>query len=458
MKALFVCDDKEQWNELYNLFRTHLPKIELICAIKGSDAIEYISFEGPFAVVMIECSIQSDEPTELANQILDVAGERPIIFMGTKSFVDSRIAEDLITDHELNNIIYRPFDPDQFNEILKKALNWAEDEEFEESIEELDREELLPMKIRNFYLFNKIPYEVFLELTQVKFIKIIAPNQKYTHSTIQKYSRRNIKCLYLKKNDYLKFLEDGIEKVNAALEKKPLKAKHALPNQIKGILIIHQYIRTVGISADIINLATKIIKVTSQIYDDNQKNWPALFRSIPFEQGDFAEQSLMTAYLNEAILDGLGWKSDISRSKLGLASILQDCMITNEDLSKIRSLEDPNLQMFTEEEQEEYRSHSTKAAELSQHFQGYPDVDFIIAQHHERPDATGFPMGLTSNKFSAHSALFILSSNFVMKYGLGKRTPRDIALILEDLNRDFSIANFKEPLLHLIKSFRKSER
>ena len=120
MKALFVCDDKEQWNELSTLFRTHLPKIELICAIKGSDAMEYISFEGPFAVVLIECSIQSDEPTDLANQVIDVAGERPIIFIGQKSFIDSRVAESLITDHELNDIIYKPFETDSFNDVLKK--------------------------------------------------------------------------------------------------------------------------------------------------------------------------------------------------------------------------------------------------------------------------------------------------------------------------------------------------
>ena len=283
----------------------------------------------------------------------------------------------------------------------------------------------------------------------------MAQTKKYTHSTIQKYSKRNIKHLYLRKNDYLKFLEDGIEKVNAALDRKPLKAQQAIPYQIKGILLVHQYIRTVGISEDIIKLSAKLIKVTGQIYDDNKSSWPALFRAIPFEQADFAEQSLLTAYLCEAVLDGLGWKSDMSRKKLGLAAILQDSMITNEDLSKIRSLEDPNLQMFTPEEQDEYKIHSTKAAELSQHFQGFPDVDFIIAQHHERPDGTGFPLGLLSNKFSAHSALFILTSNFVLKFGQTKREPKDIALILEDLNRDFSIGNFKEPLLYLIKCFRK---
>ena len=59
-------------------------------------------------------------------------------------------------------------------------------------------------------------------------------------------------------------------------------------------------------------------------------------------------------------------------------------MLDNEDLALIQSLEDPQLKMFTEVEQENYRTHPLKAAEIAAHFTGYPEADFVVAQHHEK--------------------------------------------------------------------------
>jgi len=453
LKALFICDQKEEWSTHSNLFKTHFSNVELVCAIKGSDALEYLSYEGPFAIVIIDCTIQSDEPTELAQKVIDVVGERPIIFTGTKVMIN-RVDENLLLNHPLNDIIYKPYKIENFQSVLSGAFEWAKEEEFEQSIEELDREELLPMKIRNFYLFKEVPYDVYLELTSVKFIKIIGKDRPYTHADILTYARRNIKFLYLRKNDYLKFLEDGIKKVSEVLKTKNLKSKNAIAFQIRAALLIHQYIRTVGISSDIINLCTRVIEVTGEVFDQhryNQKNAKELLNNIPFSQGDFAEQSIFTNYLCEAILDGLGWKSDLSRKKLGLASLLQDSMLSNEDLVKVRSLDDPNFQMFTAEEQQEFLEHPTKAAEIAQHFQGYPDADYIIAQHHERPDGSGFPVGLQSNRFSAHSCAFILASTYVTRFTNSKREHSDKLQILQDFKRTFNIGNFKEPLKELAK-------
>ncbi len=453
MKALFICDQKEEWSTHSNLFKTHFKDVELVCAIKGSDALEYLSYEGPFAIIIIECSIQSDEPTELVHKIIDVVGERPIIFTGTKVMIN-RVDDNLLLNHSLNDIIYKPYTPDNFKDTLDSAFKWAKDEEFEQSIEELDREELLPMKIRNFYLFKEVPYDVYLELTSTKFIKIIGKNRPYTHANILTYARKNIKSLFLRKDDYLKFLEDGISKVSEILNTKNLKSQIAIPFQIRATLLIHQYVRTVGISSDIIKLSTRVIEVTGEVFDlhrYNHKNAKELLNNIPFSSGDFAEQSILTAYLCEAILDGLGWKSDLSRKKLGLAAILQDSMLSNEDLVKIRSLDDPNFQMFTTEEQKEFIDHPTKAAELAQHFQGYPDADYVIAQHHERPDGTGFPAGLQSNRFSAHSCAFILASTYVTRFSNTQRTHEDKVQILQEFKRLFNVGNFKAPLKELTK-------
>ena len=243
MKALFICDNKEEWTNLSKLFTANFPKVELICSINASDALEKLSYEGPFAIVMIEASIKENDPTKVGHQIIETVGERPIIFMGSAVHIKDRVDNDLYNNHPINGIITTPYEAVNFKEVITASLEWAKKEEFEESIEEIDRDELLPMRIRNFYMFKIVPYDVYLELTSTKFIKIIKRNTPYTHAKIQTYARKNIKSLYLGKNDFIKMLEDGIEKVTANLMQKGLTSQKYIANQIRGTLIVQQYIR-----------------------------------------------------------------------------------------------------------------------------------------------------------------------------------------------------------------------
>lgn len=453
MKALFICDNKEEWAGLSQTFSANFPKVELICALNGADALEHLSYEGPFAIVMIEASIRDNDPSELGKQVIETVGERPIIFMGAAVHIKDRVDDELYNNHPINGIISTPYEIQTFKDIIQASLDWAKKEEFEESIEEIDRDELLPMRIRNFYMFKIVPFDVYLELTTTKFIKIIKRNTPYTHSKIQTYAKKNIKSLYLGKNDFIKMLEDGIEKVTKALLQKNLPSQKYIGNQIRGTLIIQQYIRAIGVSEDIQALCSLIIDTTDKVVRRSE-SLSKLLEEVPFKNGDFAEQAILTSYLSEAILHNLGWKSDLSRKKLGLASILQDATLANEDLIKIRSANDPNLQMFTKEEQDEYLTHPIRAAELARQFQGYSEVDFVIAQHHERPDGSGFPFGVTINKLSAHSCAFILATAFVARYALSNKKQSDKSKILEDLKIEYYVGNFKEPFEALVKAIK----
>lgn len=453
MKALYICDNKEEWTTLNKLFAGNFPKLELICTLNADDALDHLTYEGPFAIVMIEASIRDVSPTDLGRRIIETVGERPIIFMGSEVHIKDRVDNDLYNGHPINGIIHTPYDLENFKKTISTTLEWAKKEEFEESIEEIDRDELLPMRIRNFYMFKVVPYDVYLELTQTKFIKIIKRNQPYTHAKIQTYAKKNIKSLFLGKNDFIKMLEDGIEKVSTGLSQKGASLKSIFGNQIRGALIIQQYIRAIGVSDDIQALCSLIIDTTDKTIRKHE-TISEVIRQVPFKNGDFAEQAILTSYYCEAILHNLGWKSDLSRKKLGLASLLQDTTLGNEDLIKVSGADDPNLQMFTREEQDEYLSHPIQAAEIARQFQGYSEADFIIAQQHEKPDGTGFPFGVTANKMTAHSCAFILASTYVSRFANSGRSETDKLRIIDQLKEDFNIGNFKESLSALIKTIK----
>ena len=46
LKALFVCNDKEEWNLLHKIFGSHFSKIELMCVLAGEDARKFPALAG----------------------------------------------------------------------------------------------------------------------------------------------------------------------------------------------------------------------------------------------------------------------------------------------------------------------------------------------------------------------------------------------------------------------------
>ena len=140
---------------------------------------------------------------------------------------------------------------------------------------------------------------------------------------------------------------------------------------------------------------------------------------------------------------------------MALASILHDCTLSNEDMTKIYSLKDPNLKMFTPAEQEEFRVHPIKAAEVAKHFSGFTEVGFVIEQHHELPTQDGFPHALNSHEITTYSGVFILSNNFVSLINQRGTSKESLDKSYQLMVKDYNIGNFKTPLQLLAKMLKE---
>jgi hypothetical protein len=101
-----------------------------------------------------------------------------------------------------------------------------------------------------------------------------------------------------------------------------------------------------------------------------------------------------------------------------------------------------------------------KGAELARTFHEVPpDVDLIIAQHHELPDGSGFPKGLTSTRIGPLPSVFILVHDWVDFILERKATDSAALLDFSDSIPDFvasrkalySTGNFRKVLSCLYK-------
>jgi len=454
MKALFVCDEKEEWNLVRNLFHAHFKKLELICVMRGSDALETLSYEGPFGVVIIECSLKDTNPSELGEEIFDQTGPRPLIFVGTPAMIKDRVSEAFYNEHDMVTLYNKPYQVNQFVGAVSEAIMWAKKEEYENSIVELDPENFVPLKLRNFYLYDSVPFDVYVELTKTKFIKAISADTKYPQSTIQDFQKRNIRFLYLEKNEHLSFLENSILKISKSLDLKGLEDKKRIQTCVASVLVIHQYIRDVGISDTIKFLIKKVIDQFPIILS-NFTSFEQLLLEFPIEHNDLAEQAILKGLVCEYITQKLGWKSDLTRSKFGLAALIHDAFLERDEWSTITYRDHPELDFLSKEQVELFLQHPNRAAEIARQFTHYPETDFIIEQHHELPDGNGFPQGLMANKITKISATFILANNFVIQLMISGINRSTIVNITKGFHTIYNIGNFKEPYQAIVNALKQ---
>lgn len=455
MKALFICDNKEEWNLLTNLFHAHFSSVDLTCVQKGQDALDTLMFDANFNMILIECSLKETNPTHLAENIYDTIGPRPLIFIGTEAMVKDRVDDNFFNAHDVISIYHKPYEPQELVEVINEAIGWSKQQEFEDSIVEIQPEDLLPLKLRNFYLYDQVPFDVYIELTKTKYLKAISANKKYPQSTIQDFRKRNIKFLYLEKNEHLKFLENSIAKISQSFHQiRSEDSQRRMQTLIAATLVSHQYIRDVGVSDTLKGFVDLIIEQISKTFEEHNSLTDILL-NFPLEHGDLAEQAVLKALMCEYMVRALGWKSDSTRAKTSLASLLHDSFLEREEWAVITYKDHPHLDDIEKVSRENFINHPLKAAETAHFFTQYPDVDFIIEQHHEQPDGTGFPRGISTGKITKLSAIFILANNFVIQLvinGVTRSTIRNICQSFEGL---YNVGNFKEPFNELLKELKR---
>lgn len=456
MKALFIGHTPEDDKNILRLMGNNYPKVQLVGLKNLEDLSDMLTDDGPFSFVVIAIDNKNISAEEIYKQINETLGPRPFIFIGTPNSVKSQLTNAMIQNQQSNALVELPFVLEEFKKAVNLAIDWVKKEEFEESILEFSRDDLHPMRLRNFYLFESVPYDVYIELTATKFGKVITKDKFYSHQIIQNYSRKNIKYLYLRKDEHLKFLDTSIKNLLKIYDAKLADRKKYVTLHLKTAFFVHQFIRAVSVSDEVNKLAHLFIDSVSTLVR-NYESITDLLDGVS-ETGNitFAEQTVASAYVCEKILLNMGWTADMTRGKLILASLLQDISMSNDDLVKIRSLNDPNLKMFTDEEQEDFKVHPQKAAQISTFFNGFSDVDFILLEQHEHPTGDGFPKGLNSSGLTTISCIFILANNFVSRMALTPKSPTQYKDILNNMKRVYNTGNFKDPLRALEKALKRS--
>ncbi len=215
---------------------------------------------------------------------------------------------------------------------------------------------------------------------------------------------------------------EALARLKAEIQSRPPKARLATPEKkmLLDLDSMQKMIEVSGMTPAVQEVAKRnVTQVVQHVRKAPRLN--DLLRHLQQSQESYlASHSMLLSFLSCAVATQMEWSSDTTYQKLVLSSFLHDVAIQNEDLARIKNLNQiaeldyKNDSKKTNEIFRIVRDHPLKGAELARTFHEVPpDVDLIIAQHHELPDGTGFPKGLTSTRIGPLSSIFIVVHDWV---------------------------------------------
>lgn len=325
----------------------------------------------------------------------------------------------------------------------------------DESLAKLEANAYIPISISNLISIKTLHASVYLKLGDTKFIKILTEGAVFTEEDYKKYNEKNIKFLYVLKTEFENFLLEYKKNVLA----RTILAQHRPSDKIEylagDVSVVNQASQVFGWNAEVVTMANHNIEKVFYLMKASGDFKNSLKAMTEKNQSYLGLHTILLSMAISGMATYLKL-SDQDLLKLTSAAILHD-MDLSEDFfaDKINMLtmvgdlslqETPEMKLLHE--------HPKVSAALIKKAEFIPGgVDLIVEKHHEKPDGSGFPLGLKASQIDLLSAIFILVEDVIYGYIIdqGKIDAIDY---LKRKEAFYNVAPFDKPYLALLESLK----
>ena len=240
-----------------------------------------------------------------------------------------------------------------------------------------------------------------------------------------------------------------IEELNHIISSPTTTADVARRVAGESLVVMADAVQKLGFNEQVQDVAKKTSQLTLKLLGKNP-NLSNILDKLKGDQGKYVtSHSLMLAEIASGLACRVGWNSPVTYLKLIMASYLHDLPFHDNKLAEAKDLPKVGDPRFTAAEIEKIRNHPTEAAKYFSQFRELPaEIDTLIIQHHERPDGSGYPNGLTHTQIHPLSCLFIMAHD-LLDYQLENPGQATLAKFQEVSAGKYTVGHFKKLFISL---------
>lgn len=411
MKYILLLDKEPEILEILQESLESMTSLPLKTASSSAEGIQTLEKEGSPDLIIVHCKLPENNALVLYQYLQTHAPDIPFILLAEEGTAEVR---------------------KQFSKALGVISRGSYIKGLKNYINRLfplgeDQVEYLKIPVGFFLSLSSMNFDTYLRLSESNFVKIYSKHHVFDDNDLQKLKGKFLNHLFILRQDALSMGEEFDQFMEARISsqsKDALKSamgiirknfEEHLDKKIKSIPQQNNldcamdvlettlaFSKALGWDEDNVRLTRKTVDQTIKILTQDLKLTDILSRQ---QQDNFYSKHVsLLSLLLCVVAQGIGWTSESTQQKLIMAALMHDYFVEDafyEDNSNLSGRGD-------------YQLHPIKIAELARSIKGLPsDVDQILLQHHERPDGSGFPRGLTASHISPLSAIFIVCEELI---------------------------------------------
>ncbi len=430
MNYILIVEDEEDIRDIYEMILRRAFPLDVVLAGSGNEALRVIQDRGKPGIIISDLHMPDGDGEVLwqglKNQKMDV----PFVICST----------DPITTLQrkfpgIHGYVEKPKIVDSVIKLVDKVVSRYE-----------TPPSYVPVRISFLLRLGTVHFDLFMKISESRFVKVINADEAFVLEDAQRFYQKDLSHLYILKEEadlYLSSVESNLSQVYSQNIKNP----EDLPEiSLEALESVERLARTLGWREGVVDASKHAVNLAIKVVSSEANVLSLLKHKLSNAHSKYSQHVGLLALMNCGFCHQLGWISESSQMKVGLAALMHDITV---DEHCYENIEYWNSAACNSSDKTpaviKYRNHPTESVNLLLKVKNIPpDVDQIILQHHELKDGTGFPRGLVSNRISPFATLFIIVEDLINFIGDSQNYDEKIQLFIKMRAERYNSGNFKK--------------
>lgn len=438
LQTLLIVDERYDYLSLIEVILESEFQVKIVKANSGPEAKGFLQSEKDITAI-----ISGPNPFKTIaedNYYLYNLQNKKVPFI---SYCDEFNSEDIQrfkSDHNKNLHLSNPLDETKLYSVLQNLLR-LEGQSYKIENSKGEETALKKIKLSTLRMFSKLSYDLYLKLSGEKFIQVGKQGNDDLNSIVDHYTSKGIEHLYIQEQDYNRYLETA-KAIISTNTRDRIETGRQTHTTVQVYDLAFQISREQLASIGITRMQEEIVhKAMENLILDlkENKNIYTMIKDFFNSQNYLTDHSLLIIYLSSMIVSKMGWSNDQTLQQIIYAGFFHDMFIP-EELSKVQNIN----AIENKSERSAILNHISKAAQVMEGIKGINnDAHRMITDHHEKPDGSGFPIGLSANQLPPLSCVFITAHHIIdYLYGQNFETST-LATFIQGMQGTWDQGNFK---------------
>lgn len=401
---ILIAEDNPDIADLLSAIILAQFEAQVVVAINGQQAIDYISSEAPFDLVLSDYRMPFKNGGEVYLHLRAHYPRTPFILISS----DSATEHEEFKDARFVGSVIKPFEEELLLGQIQLMTSQTELRDFSCGF--------VPVSLEIFHKIEYCKQNIYVELSKDHYVKVLNQQARFGDEELARFKKKQVPVLYIESNHFSELIALFRANVFAKVDWATIDSDKALENLSNDWELISKASLRFGWPPNVVNLAKKNIAVAIQVLAKKPDFQKMMKLYQEKQQGRLVDHAFLLVVMCTAIVNELGWKAELNLQKLTFAALLHDVDLDEELFATKQTLinDEAIEEIKTQPELLKIFEHPKLSAERLSRWPSCPsDVDRLILEHHERPDGQGFPRGINFQHIFPLSAVMILAEDVI---------------------------------------------